>query len=119
MAGYHRLDLVWIDLESGNRDHVLLAVDDPNLAQLVDEADITGAEITVRGHDRGGFVRELPIAGHDLRTAGADFPGFAERDLVVVIVANRDVRRRYRQPNRAAPFGCGHEIAGQYRRSLR
>src|ERR1700759_2635063 len=95
MAGDHFLDLVRIDVEAGDQDHVLLAVDDPGVAGRVHHADVPGAEIAVRRHHLGGLVRPVPVAGHHLRALGADFAGLTERHFVAGIVADRDEGRRH------------------------
>ena len=85
----------------------------------VHDADVAGAEEAVRGHHLGGLVRPLPVAGHHLRPARADFAVLAERHLVVVVVADRNVGRRQRQADGAGPFGDVAAIAGEHRRSFR
>ena len=48
--GVHRddvFDLVRIHVEARHEDHVLLAVDDPDVAALVHRADVAGHEIAV------------------------------------------------------------------------
>src|SRR5215475_4535254 len=116
---HHRLDLAWIDLETGHRDHVLLAIHDPGPAGFVHDANIAGAEKTIGSHNIGGLIRTLPVAGHDLRSARTDFARFAELHLVVVIVTDRDFRRWDRQSDGASPFGRKRRTAGQHRRRLR
>ena len=46
-AGHHVLDLVGIDVEAADQDHVLLAVDDLEVAALVHHADVAGLEVAV------------------------------------------------------------------------
>src|SRR5579863_982174 len=89
----HFLDLVRIDVEAGDEDHVLLAIDDLGVAVRAHHADVTGAEIAVGRHHLGGLVRPVPVTGHYLRAPGADFAGLAERHFVAVIVADRDPGR--------------------------
>jgi hypothetical protein len=76
MACDHFLDLVGIDVEARDQDHVLLAVDDLGEAALIHHADVAGAEEAVRGHHVGGLFRPVPVAGHHLRALGADFAGW-------------------------------------------
>src|SRR5262245_31752733 len=57
MGGYDRLDLVRKNLEPRDGYHVFLAVDDPDLAHVVHDANITGAEVAIRGHGLGSFGR--------------------------------------------------------------
>ena len=62
MRGDDFLDFVRIDVEAGDQDHVLLAVDQEDEALLVDIADVAGAQEAVGMEDRGGFFRPLPVA---------------------------------------------------------
>ena len=101
MAHRHILDFVRIDVEAGHIDHVLLAVDNVHVAAFVDPRDVAGAQETVDGHDLGGLIRPVPIAGHDLRTPDAQFPGFADLEVASVVVANGDLRRGHGQADRA------------------
>src|SRR5690606_28104529 len=79
MPGGNFFDFVWIDIEAGNQDHVLLAVDDLGVTAFVHEAHVARAEETI-GHDRAfGFIRTFPISLHHLRAAHADFPDLTER----------------------------------------
>src|SRR5882757_8096798 len=82
MARDHFLDLVRIDVEARDQDHVLLAVHDLGVTLRVHHADVAGAEIAVRGHHLCGLVRPVPVTRHHLRTLGADFAGLAERHFV-------------------------------------
>ena len=86
---------------------------------LVHHADVAGAEEAVGGHHLGGFVGALPVAGHHLRPARADLAGLAERHLVAVVVADRDVGRGHRQADGAGPFADVAAVAGEHRRGLR
>ena len=75
----HLLDLVRIDVEAGDQDHVLHPVDDLHLPVGQHHRHVAGAEVAVRRHDLRGLVRPLPVAGHDLRTLHAQLAPLAER----------------------------------------
>src|SRR3984957_15736535 len=89
MACDHFLDLVRIDVEAGDEDHILLAVDDLGGAVSAHHADVASAEIAVRGHHLRGLVRPVPVTGHHLWTLRADFARLAEWHFVAVVVADR------------------------------
>src|SRR3546814_17144478 len=61
-----RLDLAREDLEAADGDHVLQAINDADIAVLVDEADIARAKASADEHLRIR-LRPVPIALHDLR----------------------------------------------------
>ena len=113
------LDLVGEYLEPGHRDHVLLAVDDAHAALLVHHADVAGAQETVDGHDLGGLVGAVPITGHHLRAARADFALVADRHFMTAVVADGDLGRWHRQADGAGPFVNVAAVAGEHRRGLR
>jgi hypothetical protein len=77
-GGDHVLHLVGVDVEAADQHHVLLAVHDLEVAALVHHADVAGQEVAVGRHDLGGFVRALPVAGHDLRALDGDLAGLAQ-----------------------------------------
>src|SRR5262245_12134214 len=92
VARHYRLDLIRIDVETGHRDHVLLAIDDPGPAGLVHDADIASQEEAVGSHDLGRLFGTFPVARHHLRAARTDLARLPKRHLVVSIGANRDLR---------------------------
>jgi hypothetical protein len=58
---------------------------------------VAGAQETV-GHDHlGGLLGAVPVALHHLRAADAQLAGFAQRQILAVVVANGDLGRRDRQ----------------------
>src|SRR5574340_294506 len=89
LAHRHVLDLVGENLEAGDADHVFLAVDDAHAAKLVHDPDIACAEESVPGHHLRSLIRPLPIAGHYLRPACADFALLAGRQFAALVIANR------------------------------
>src|SRR5690606_33193274 len=100
------------------QDHVLLAVDDLDEAALVHEAHVAGLEEAVPGERLGRLVRPLPVAGHYLRPADADFADLADRHVLAVVVADRDFRRGDRQADRAGELARTEDV-GRDRKSTR
>ena len=72
------LDHLRIDVEAAGDDHVLLAVDQIEIAVGVHVADVAGEEAVA---DKGlrGFLRPVPVALGDVRAPDADFADFARR----------------------------------------
>ena len=86
------LDLDTVDVLAASHDHVLLAVEQPEVAVLVDLGPVTGQNKAVSPEDLGGLARLLPVSGVCLLTAVRDFTddiGFD--DFVAGIVEDRDV----------------------------
>src|SRR4051794_21962497 len=79
----HLLDLPRVDVEAAADDQLLLAVDDVEVAVLVDPGHVPGPQPAV-GHGVGRGVLALPVGAHDHRTADEDLPHLAVRDLLVV-----------------------------------
>ena len=77
MTRDHGFHLVGKHLESGNEDHVLLAVHDGDLSLGVHHADVAGAKEAVGAHHLRRLVRPLPVARHHLRAAGANLARLA------------------------------------------
>nr|GEU28155.1 hypothetical protein [Tanacetum cinerariifolium] len=114
---HHALDFVRIHVEAGDQDHVLLAVDNLHVAAFVHDADVARLEVAVAGHDLGGFVRTVPVAGHHLRAADGDFAGLAQRHFVAVVVEDGDVGRGHRQADGAGKgLGVAAVAGGHGRR---
>src|SRR5215207_7948904 len=68
------LELAREDVVALVEQHVLGAVDDREVAVLVEDSDVAGVE-PAAGVDRlGGRVGAVGVAAHDLRTADADLP---------------------------------------------
>ena len=109
MARHHVLDLVGEDLEARDDDHVLLAIDDLDVAARIHLADVARLEEAVRRHDQGRLVRPLPVALHDLRPADGDLAGFAQRHLLAVVVEKLDLDVGQRQADRS---GIGLRVGG-------
>src|SRR5262249_37924652 len=97
------------------RYHILLAVDDAHAALDIHDADVTGAEESVRSHRLRGLVRAPPITQHDLRASRANFALLAVRQFVAIIVADGNLRRGQWQSDGARPFGYVPTIACEHR----
>src|SRR5690606_28544850 len=65
MAIEHLLHLTREDLEAAHRDHILDAVDHPQLAVGIDRPDIPRPQVVPREH-LGIGGRVVPVAAHDL-----------------------------------------------------
>ena len=112
MLGHRGLDLVGIDVEARDEDHVLLAVDDAQIAVVVHRADVAGAEESVRRHDFRRLVRTLPVAGHIHRRADRDLAGVAVLHLIAVVVEDLDLDAGHGQADRAGEFLAVGAVAG-------
>src|SRR4029077_15353241 len=84
MAHRHILDFVRIDVEAGDIDHVLLAIDHVHIAALVDARDVARPQETVSSHHFFGLVWPVPVARHDLRAFDAKLAGFAELEVAAL-----------------------------------
>ncbi len=115
----HIFDSVRVHVEVRHENRVLLAIDDLHIAARIEHADIARTEKTVRRHDLSGFVGAVPVTHHHLRPANADLAGLAERDFVVVVIADGDFGRGQRQADRAGVLGRGHRIARHAGRCFR
>ena len=96
------LDHLRIDVEAAGDDHVLLAVDQIEIAVLVHVADVAG-EKPVADESLGGFLRPVPVALGDVRPLDADFADFARRQHLRRIVQRDHVHldAGQHQPDRA------------------
>src|SRR6476469_6712903 len=81
----HLLDLARVDVVAAADDQVLLAVDDVEVALLVDAGHVAGVEPTA-AHRLLGGVGALPVALHDVVAADHDLTDLALGDIVVVLV---------------------------------
>ena len=118
MVLHHGFDLVGKHVEARHQNHVFLAIDDAGVTVVIHDADVTALEVTVSGHDLGGFIRALPVARHHLRTADGNFTGLAIGDRVAIIVEDDDFGRRQRHADGAAERGGRCRIAGCRRRGF-
>ena len=74
MGGDDLFDFARPDLEAAGLDEVLLAVDEEEVAVVVEVADVAGEDPAVAEHV-GGLFGALPIAIHDLGGADDDLAG--------------------------------------------
>src|SRR5690606_12719291 len=72
------LDGARIDVEAGGDDEVLYAVDEKDVAVLVDVADVAGAQPAVH-EGVGGRLLVVVVAEHDLRALDLQFAALAQR----------------------------------------
>ena len=112
MAGDHFLDLVGIDVETGDQDHVLLAVDQEDKALVVHITEVAGAQKTVGVEDARCLVRPLPVTLGNLRTADTDFTDLGAGYFLAGIIAYRNFCRRDRQADRAVESGQVERVDG-------
>ena len=81
----HLLDLARVDVVAAADDQVLLAVDDVEVAVLVDAGHVAAVE-PAAAHRLRGRVGALPVALHDVVAADHDLADLALGDRVVVLV---------------------------------
>src|SRR5262245_1956210 len=79
MSEKHFFDLVRIDVEAADYDHILLALDDVKIAVLVHPRHVARVKPSVAQRD-GGLLGAVPVTLHDLRAANAKLAGFADGD---------------------------------------
>ena len=97
------LDLGRGDILAAADDDLLLAVDDEQIAILVEVADVARADPTVRADRRLGRFGIAEIALDVSRSSDADFAGLARREQPVASPKDRDLD----QGLLSAPGGCG------------
>ena len=98
MLHNHVFDLIRIDVEAGDQDHVFLAIDDAQEALVIHYRNITGVQPAVFD-DFVGRIGTLPVAQHHLRTFDAKLTRLARRDFVIVIIDQFGLGGRNRQTN--------------------
>ena len=84
------LDLRGVDLESAAVDHILDAIDDPQIALLIHDPEIAGFPISGDELALGG-LRVVEIARHDHGAADVDFAGLPMRNLNALSVHHQNV----------------------------
>src|SRR5690606_583339 len=90
-------DLIGINVETGDQDHVLDTVDDADKTVLVDHRHIAGTEPALAVHDFGSCLGTLPVALHDLGPLHAEFATFADWQLIALLVDHLDRGTGHRQ----------------------
>ena len=101
MLHHHVFDFVRIDVETGNEDHVFLAIDDTQKTFVIHHRDVAGVQPAVFDDLIRG-IWALPVAQHHLRPSDAQLARFAVRHFVTLIVHQFSFRRRDRQTDTAA-----------------
>src|SRR6056297_3912018 len=110
VSGDDVLDLVGVDVESRNQDHVLLAVDDEKVSFLVAAGHVAGLQPAFAVEDLGGLIGAVPVTLHDLRTADAQLAGLAGRHLVALGIDDLAFGRRDRQSDGAVVVLQVHRV---------
>src|SRR4051812_32008426 len=90
MSDNDLLELAWIDVIAAAEDHVFCAVDDRDVAVLVDDPDVAGVEPAVAkglGCCFGAFV----VALHHVWAANDDLASVTARDVVVILIDALDL----------------------------
>ena len=113
----HLLDLAGIDVVAAADDQVLLAIDDEEVAVLVDLREVTGVE-PAAAHRLGRRVGTLPVALHHVRALDDDLPHLALRDLLVVLVEDLHLDVADRRADRAGLALAVGVVEGCDRRGL-
>ena len=107
------LDLERADVLAAADDDVLLAVDDREVAVVVEHADVAGREPAV-GVERLGGDRGIGVAGEQVGPAAVDLAGLARLDGLPVVVEEPDL-----DPVERAPVGVQALLAGGRRDGCR
>ena len=81
MRGEDGLELGGRDLEGVDLDELLEPVDDEDLALLVDDDEVAGAQPPVGVDHRRGGVRAVQVARHRLRPAHPQLAGLARAEI--------------------------------------
>ena len=103
-----RLDLLARDILAAADDDVLLAIDDEEIAVLVEIADVARQEITVSGEGCGGLLGPVPIFPEIAHRADADFAAHALRDRAAIAAQDSEIDQR--RGGAAGRIGLGEII---------
>src|SRR5690606_38955249 len=112
MGGDDILDLVRVDVEARDQDHILLAIDNADKAALIHLSHVAGLEIAVRREAVGCFLRLLPIALHDLRSSYAEFANCADPEALAIFIADDHIRGWDRDADGSAELLVTEAICG-------
>src|SRR4029453_15910993 len=77
----HLLELPRVDVVAAANDQLLLAVDDEEVAVLVDAPDVAGPKPAIGGQDLSGGLRSAPVARHHVVAADGDLADLAGGNL--------------------------------------
>jgi hypothetical protein len=86
-------DFVRIDVEAGYENHVLLAIDDVEVASFIHLRDVAGMQPAIGAENLRCLSGPLPVALHDLRTLQAQLADLADAQRVAIVVLDRGVGR--------------------------
>ena len=84
------LDLGRVDLEPAAVDHVLDAIDDPQIALFIHDPEIAGLPVPSDELALGG-LRVVEVARHDHGAADVDFAGLAVASLHAIRIHHQNV----------------------------
>src|SRR3954454_9448286 len=112
------LDLARVDVVAAADDHVLLAVDDEEVAVLVDLGHVARVEPAV-AHDLLRGVVAVPVALHEVVAADGDLADLALAHLLAVLVDRLHLHALDRGADRAGLALAVGVVEGRDRRGLR
>src|SRR3954464_12781826 len=112
------LDLARVDVVAAADDHVLLAVDDEEVAVLVDAGHVARVEPAVAQDLLRGVVA-VPVALHEVVAADRDLADLALAHLVAVLVDDLHLDALDRRPDGARLALLVGVVEGRDRRGLR
>ena len=119
MRGEDRLELGGRDLEGVDLDELLEPVDDEDLALLVDDDEVAGAQPPVGVDHRRGGVRTVQVPRHRLRPAHPQLAGLAGTEIGAAVgVDHAQLGARHRAPDGAGRDGQLTVRRGRRRRRL-
>ena len=118
----HVFQFVGVDVETGDQNHVFLAVDNAHVAVRLDDRNVTGLQPTFAVEDLGGGIFALPVALHHLRAFDAQLADLTQGQLDAVIGDDFAQGRRHRNADsadldlldrvdRRHRAGLGHAVA--------
>src|SRR5438552_878271 len=91
VRGQCLLDLAGIHIESGDDDHLLLAIDDRDVSVRVDRRDVAGVQPAIAQGLRGLFG-PLVVAVHELRPSEDELARLTGRHLLLACLEIDDLR---------------------------
>ena len=108
----HVFNLVGVDVEATDQNHVLFAVNDARVALGVHDANVARAQKAVGRESVGVFLRLLVVAGRDVRATDADFARAAQCHAVAVLVLDGQVDAGQWQADGAAETCVVDRVVG-------
>ena len=113
-----RFDLVRIHVETGDENHVFLAIDDAHETAVVHHADVAGGQPAICIEHLRRLVGSLPVTRHHLRPLDADLARLPQRHVVTRVVTQYEIGRWDREPDRAVVLLKIERIYRRRRRCL-